>query len=277
MSLPVFADFDKTTQDIFSENYKFKKTLKMKSSCKHGLNTTVEVEHKCDSTSQSMNGSVSFKFKKDRFSLDKLKMAANGTISAETSLTGLAPGLTLSFEGDSKENGTLGVEYNHDMVTLDASVDAVNFQTASVSALFGVQDVQVGGEVECNLPKGETSFGLSNYAFGLCYSRPNFFVGLRSANLKDHSLAGHYNVNNDTTVGLLGECSGNGSDYSVTLGTSHKYDCDCTIFGKVNSDAILSLAVNRHLCCKNIQGNLSGEVNLKDPSQRKWGLGLTFA
>jgi hypothetical protein len=277
MSLPVFDDFDKTTQDLFSDNFKFKNTIKMKHKSSHDVNTTVEIQCHNNEGARSLTGNVSFKLKYDRFSLDKLKFSESGVLSAETSLTGLAPGLTLSFDGDSAENGTVGVEYNHDMATVEASLDAVNMQTASASALFGFQDIMVGGEVECNLPKGESSFGLGSYSFGLGYSRPEFFVGLRSANLQDHSLAGHYHVNNDTTVGLLGNCENNGSNYNVTVGASHKYDCDCTIFGKVDSNAILSLAVNRHLWSKNVQGNLATEVNLREPKKHKWGLGLTFA
>jgi len=65
-----------------------------------------------------LNGSVSFKWKYDNFSLDKLKYNSVGLLTTETSLTGLADGLKVTFEGDTDTNGTLGFEYNHDQFTL---------------------------------------------------------------------------------------------------------------------------------------------------------------
>lgn len=278
MSLPVFDDFDKDPRDLLDDDYKFKQTLKTKHSCTCGVTTTSEVERVTKDDSTSLNGSVSFKGKYENFSLDKLKYASNGLLSTETSLTGLSPGLKLTFEGDTDVKGTAGLEYNHEQFTFDTHFDAVGLTTCDSSLLFSFDNIMVGGQVNCNLPVGGASFGLGDYTLGVGYNNPSYFVGYRTTNLKDHSLTGQYVVDNKTTVGLQGDCNTDTKQHTVTVGGKHTLCPNTDLFVKANSIGVLSTAVNKKLCCEGVSTNVSLEANVKDlKNSFKYGVGFTLS
>merc|ERR1719390_78888 len=100
MSFPTFKDFNKNVTDIFNDDFDYKYGLKVKTNAPRGVGVTVSTDYSPKGGKTSLLGKISAKWAHESgFAIDKVEMKSDGSLSTETSLSGVAPGLKFEFKG----------------------------------------------------------------------------------------------------------------------------------------------------------------------------------
>ena len=110
------------------------------------------------------------------FTLEKLEIASNGSVTTETSLVGTAPGLKLEFKGNDSNKGDLSLKYSNSLVSITSVVDVLNLAKASASVSSGQGPFLAGVATDVNLSKS----AIGPIAATLGYKVPNLNIFLKS-------------------------------------------------------------------------------------------------
>ncbi|CAM9516937.1 unnamed protein product [Chrysoparadoxa australica] len=272
MTPPFFNNLTKSVNNILSDDYSLKRTLKVKhTTAPHKVGFTVEDEYKKGAISGKWT--VKWAHPASGFSLDKVTMKADGTYAVESSITGLAPGLKLTSATDNDLKGVLGAEYTGANYASKASVDLA-FSTVSASATFDVQGVNAGGSISYKLP-GEKPPSVKDYNVGVSYGAKKWFGALSTADqMKTYKLSASYTPTKDVTGALVASATPEKNSQVVTAGVLFSCNPKTTMRAKVDSAGEIHGVVSQK-CTSTMTVALTGAVNVKsmDP---KFGIACTL-
>lgn len=285
MSFSIFEEFDKSTTDIFSDDFDSKYSLKIKSAGPCGLTLTTNTtawapakkgkDGKPAEKPPALTTKVSAKWAhKSGFTLDKLELDSAGALTTETSLTSAAPGLKLEFKGNDTNKGDLSFTYNHSLATVTGKIDALNLQSAGASINAGTGPLTAGASADLTLDR--LAVKSSTFGLGVGYTlNKTLFAGLRvNNNLTEYKGLVQYAAAPNLT--LAGTVSTGGKDGTLgVVGTVYKCNPDTTIKVKASSNAVINASVKQAFPNKlNIIG--TAEVPAKDLSSYKVGVNITL-
>lgn len=226
-SIPIFKDFDKSTKDIFDEDFDSKYSLKIKAPAPHGVvittNTTFD-----KGLSSKISGK--YTYKSSGFTLEKLEYNSKGNFTVETSLSGVAPGLKLEFKGNDDSKGDLSATYKSSAfpVTLTGEVDAISLKKASASVCGGHGAFSAGASVDLNIEKPSCE----KFNFGFGYAANKLFAGIRvNNNISDYSALFSYGVADKLSLAGSAEFKGASPTFSV----AGVYNCNPNTLVKIKA------------------------------------------
>jgi hypothetical protein len=272
MSIALYKDLDKSTRDVFSEDYDTKYSLKVKSEAPAGVALTTTTDCNCGAP---MTSKVSVKWAHPSgFTVDKLEMTACDKVKLETSLTGLAPGLKLEFKGAAAGTGNLGLVYKHQMATVATDLDIAGFSAANASVLGGSNGIFAGASA--NFALGG-KFDVKDFSAAVGY-KPNagIYAGV-VANKKftEFNTAVHYKVNPALTVAALVDVCPKASTHKFNIGAAYACNPNTTVKVKVNNNGVINASVKQQLPMKfTVVG--AAEVDTKNISAVNVGVTATL-
>ena len=204
------------------------------------------------------------------FTLEKLEFdpSAKGSLTTETSLTGLAKGLKLEFKGNDADKGDLSFTYKLPAATVTGGMDFMNFKTFDVAAATTFGDITAGAK--CDFKKGKDGFATSASA-SASYAMGNLFAGLDvTSNFSKYAVLSSFNVDKNITAALRADLGGKAPVFQV--GGVYKCNPDTVIKGKVNvTSKALDLSVKQALDKKM---NVTASAQLSDFSFKSMVYGL---
>lgn len=274
MSIPVFADLDKSVKDIINDDYDCKNVLKIKTSGPFGLNFTTSTEHSADKTGKvNLGGKVSFKFASPGgFSVDKFEIKPNGAIVVETSLADVAPGLKFEFKGDDQYKGDLSAIYKTPIVTATAEVDVVNFSKIKSSIVTKTGPISLGANAALDNP-GKAKLELGVLDLAASWSLPNnVFASVKTSKwLAEYNFALGYSAAKNVTIASLFTVSPAKGLTTLTLGGLYKCNPNTALKFKLNNGGIVAASVKQTLD-KSASAVLAAEVDVAKVSDFKFGI-----
>jgi len=273
MSLPLYKDFDKSTRDIFDDDFDTKYSLKVKSEAPSGVTLTTTADCNCEEG--TMTSKLSMKWAHSSgFSLDKLELAGCNKLKMETSLVGLAPGLKLEFKGASAATGNLGVIYKHALATVATDLDIAGFSAANASVLGGSNGILAGASA--NFALGN-KFDVKDFGAALAYTRPcGLFAGISSAKkFSEFNASLQYKVNPSITVAALVGFVPKTQAHNFNVAATYSCNANTDIKVKVNNSGVISASVKQQLPKKfTVVG--AAQVDTKDVSKVNFGVTATL-
>jgi len=272
---PLFADISKGPKDLLADDFGTKMTVKAKVPAGPAV-LTLETERK----SSSLSSKVSVKLASSTilpkgFSLDKFQMKPDGGNALETSLTGAAPGLKLTFKGNDGGAGDLGVEYKKGTLAASAVLDVVDLSKVSTSACFGVgASSNIGGCASYSMSGKECA--LSSYSLGGSYSSGALSVSAATgAKISDVNLYTLYKVKPALTVATSTSHSADKPFGKFEVGCSYGGFAKVGVAkAKVNCDGLVSGAIVKKV--DNYTVTAGATVSSADLSTFKWGVGVSL-
>lgn len=276
MSFPVFKDFDKCANDIITEDYDSKFSLKIKSAGPSGTTITTNTQYVDKDNKQALKPKVSLKWPHESgFTLEKLEFSPDCKMTVETSLTGAVPNLKVEFKGNDGEKADLSLKYTAPCATFTGDFDINNLAKAETSVSAG-HGAFTGGACAkfANIKDDSGSKLKATLGVGVGYTVPNTcFTALRAKdNFSAYGLLVSY-------TGMKGAAFVGSVDYSpkatmATAAASYKYDATTTIKGKVSCDGVLAASVKKNFDKKfSVVGSLEVPTSMKC---MKWGLNATL-
>lgn len=241
MSYPAFADFDKTVNDTFNDDFDLKNTIKVKSA--GPFNTTLTTTSNIDCKTHTLSSKLALKWAhKSGFALEKFEIDASGKHAVETSLKNAFPGLTLEFKGNDSDKGDVSFAYKHKLATFTGEFDGVNFSRAVASLNTGYAAFTAGAVAQFGLSKFNVQS--VNVDVGVGYTLPQAFVGVR-ANKKFSEFQGTFlysGLKNVTVAGKVDYAAG-----KPTMGLATVYSCNpkTTIKVKANCSGTINASVKQ--------------------------------
>ncbi|KAG5180109.1 voltage dependent anion channel [Tribonema minus] len=268
---PFYKDLTKVVNDLLTDDFSLKRTVKVKHTTPHNVNFTIENEHK----GSAVAGKVQLKYahKPSGFALDKVTIAQNGAKTVECSLAGLAPGLKLTAKVDDAIKGDVGAEYVGAgfAIKTDMDVEATKMVTSATAAYEGVN---AGGIISAKLP-GDKPAALSDYNAGVAYGGTGWFTALTTTNkMATYNLSATYAPAKNVTAVVLASLTPETGAQSVVVGTKYVCNPNTTLRAKATSDGMLHAAV-QHKCTQGLIIGAATEVNAKD-MQPKFGFNCTL-
>jgi len=272
---PLFADIAKDSKDLLSDDYGSKVTLKTKIPAGPAI-LTLETERLSKGGAVSLASKVSAKvtpsFLPKGFSIDKFQMKPDGSNALETSLTGVSPGLKLTFKGTDSSTGDLGVEYVKGKIAATAVLDVIELSKVSTSACFGCSSKSVGVSATYSMAGKECA--LTSYNLGGSYATGAIAVGATTGSkLSEVNVNTLYKVNSSLSVATASSHASDKPLGKFSIGCAYKAPVGL-IKTKVDSAGLLSAA-----CVKKVDNytvTASGSVPSSDLSSFKWGLGISI-
>eukprot|EP00743_Colponemidia_sp_Colp-15_P000094 GILK01000109.1.p1 GENE.GILK01000109.1~~GILK01000109.1.p1 ORF type:complete len:288 (-),score=48.99 GILK01000109.1:270-1133(-) len=242
VELPLYKDLNKSLTDVLTEDYAFDKqfTLKVKTKTSNGLEYVAggNITH-----SKAVVGNLQTKYKHglSGLSLD-VKGATDGKQTLEVKLADKVPGTTFivgatQAPGKAAFEGSVGVEYKHDLARVKATVDLANGPTISTSLVSGRSGVLVGADASYNTEKGQ----LTNYNGALGYNFGDNVFLLQTKTVGD-KMAGQLSasyfhlVNKGLRVGGDFGYTLHNNAKIFTLGTQYTLDPTSAVKAKVDSE-----------------------------------------
>jgi len=282
-----YKDVAKSANDLLNSDYKFVKSLKLKSKSSNGFDFTCESK-----LGAAVSSSLSTKFSPAaNVTVDKLQVNTDGRVVVESSLKNAVKGMTFKFaaeDGSSKgasgkeytPQGSLSVDYCADKVTVNSKLDVVNGPTLSVSALTGHGGFVFGGTMTYNtqFDADGKSGAVTNYGGAVGYKTSDFTGSLlasKKCSVFDLSL--FHAVNRDVKIGAITSYAKKSGATSLTLGGSYALDNQTELQGKLGSCGNLSLNWIQQLSPK-VQLTTSASVDVVNIASdtHKFGLGLVI-
>lgn len=274
MSLPLYADFDKSVQDLFKDDFDLKYALKVKAAAPYRVNVTQTTDFASKGGKTSLNGKVSAKWAHESgFTLDKLEIKNDGSLITESSLSKVYPGLKLEFKGDDSFKGDLGAIFKCSAATVAAEVDLVEFSSLKASAVTHVGPARAGGAIE--LKTGDKA-EIKTMDVGVSYSLEDAFVAVKTSNkFAKYNASASYKLQNKYTLGGLFSFSPEKS--AVTGAAAVTWACcpNTNLKVKADLDGVVSASVKQSLS-KTCTVVGATQLDIHDPGAFKVGVTATL-
>jgi len=273
MSLSVYKDLDKSTRDIFSDDFDTKYSLKVKSEAPAGVAVTTTTDCNCGSNAFTSKVSLKWAHETSGFVVDKLEIAGRDKVKLETSLSNLAPGLKLEFKGSCASSGVLGAIYKHQLATIATDLDIASFSAANVSVLGGANGILAGASANLALAK----FEVKDFSAALAY-KPNasIFAGV-VANKKftEFNAALQYQVKPNLTLAALVDVVPKSSSHKINFAANFNCCPNTSVKVKVNNDGFINASV-KHQLPKKLTVVGAAEFDTRNTSTINFGVTATL-
>lgn len=274
MSLPVYADLDKSVQDLFKDDFDLKYALKVKAAAPYRVNLTQTTDFTSKGGKTSLNGKVSAKWAHESgFTLDKLEIKNDGSLVSETSLSKVYPGLKLDFKGDDSFKGDFGATYKCSAASLTAQLDLVEFSSLKASAVAQVGPARTGGAIE--LRTGDKA-EIKTMDVGVSYAVDDAFFALKTSDkFAKYNASASYKLQNKYTLGGLFSFSPEKS--AMTGAGAVTWACcpNTNIKLKADLDGVVSGSVKQSLS-KTCTVVGATQLDIHDPAAFKIGVSATL-
>ena len=204
------------------------------------------------------------------FNLDKFEVKGNGSVTVETSLTGVAPGVKFEFKGDDQNKGDLGLEYKHELATANVEFDVAEFSAVNASVLAGSGPFTGGASTSVSL--GD-KMDVTKFDLAASYSlAKELFAGLHITNkFSKYALSlGYFAGANYKLAGVFNFTPEKSATH-LTVGGAYKCNPDTTVKAKANSDGVLAFSVKQMLS-SNCSVTAAAQVPSSDFSAYKLGI-----
>lgn len=279
MSAPKFKDIVKSVADIFKKDFVKDLgdpvTFEMTSEGPSGVEVTSSSNWDYTKSGSGINTTVSATWSHPSgFTLDKLEFdpTAKGSLTTETSLTGLAKGLKLEFKGNDADKGDLSFTYKLPAATINGGMDFMNFKSFDIAAGTSMGDITAG--VKCDLSKGKDGFNAST-SVAAAYSMGNLNLGLDvGGNFTKFGVLGAFKVDKDLTAAVRADLGGKSP--VIQVGGVYKCNSATTMKGKINvSSKALDFTVKQSLD-KNMKVTASASMADFSPKSMVFGVKATL-
>jgi len=264
---------------MLSDDYGSKKTLKIKHKAL-GATITSTTEQKKGSLLSKVGAKVALKhFAPLKVSIDKLEFKPDSSVLVETSLDGVASGLTLKLKvakGGSLE-GTVGADYSTD----------------NISASFKTDALQLGSQMDCDVvtAMGELAMGACikvpaeadvDYTLGARFLNESFFAAATAATQGSdafkYALYGTVAATPELKLGAKAVINGAVAS-DATVGAAYKLSKDTTVKAKLShakGDSVAAVAV-KHTLEKGTVLTTSADLPFANMGGYKLGFGLEMS
>mmetsp|Transcript_18954 Transcript_18954/g.18283 ORF Transcript_18954/g.18283 Transcript_18954/m.18283 type:complete len:279 (-) Transcript_18954:196-1032(-) len=277
MSFPVFKDLEKSVADIFGDDFDCKYTLKIKTQAPKDTVLTTNITYD-PSKDTKLSSKLSAKYAHPTgFTLEKLEMANDGSVTTETSLVNTAPGLKYEFKGNDSESnskGDLSFIYKHKAATLTGEVDAMSFSSVNGSVAAGYGAFLAGANAAIKIK--DSSISSSTFSVGASYEVPKslFASVLASKNLSEFSGMARYTVNPLMTMATNVKYSTKVAAPTGGLAAIYKCNDTTTMKLKASSEGVANLSVKQIMDKKfTVVGSVALPSSLKSV---KFGVNATL-
>lgn len=279
MSAPKFKDIVKSVADIFKKD--FVKDLgdpvsfEMTSEGPSGVEVTSSSTWDYTKSGSGINTTVSATWSHPSgFTLEKLEFdpSAKGSLTTETSLSGLAKGLKLEFKGNDADKGDLSFTYKLPNATVNGGMDFMNFKSFDIAAGTSMGDITAGAK--CDVSKGKDGFSTST-AVAAAYSVGALTLGLDvGSNFSKYGVMGSFAVDKTITGAVRADLGGKSP--VIQVGGIYKCNKATVMKGKINaSSKAIDLSV-KHSMDKNMKVTASCAMADFSPKSLTFGVKATL-
>jgi len=274
MSLSVYKDLDKSTRDIFSDDFDTKFTLKVKSEAPAGVAVTTTTDCNCGSSPFTSKVSLKWAHETSGFVVDKLEIAGRDKVKLETSLSNLAPGLKLEFKGSCASSGNLGAIYKHQLATIATDLDIAGFSSANVSVLGGSNGILAGASANLALAG---KFEVKDFSTAIAYKpSANIFAGIvANKKFSEFNAALQYQVKPNLTVAALVDVVPKSSSHKINFAANFNCCPNTSVKVKVNNDGLINASV-KHQLPKKLTVVGAAEFDTRNTSTFNFGVTATL-
>lgn len=270
---PLFKRFGKGLNDLFKEQFEYKKYLKTKSATSTGVSieTTGEAQKSGDFT-----GALKSSYKHSDIGTFDAELSTSGSTTFKVKADKLTKGLTVLTSVDEKPNGKLEIDFAQEYYSTSLGAEVSKNTTAVDGAgVLGFDGLSVGGSVKYDV----TAQALSDYNAGVEYTQKDFTVTVKTLQQADRVQASYlHKVSGDLTLGGLFSYDILSGKRVLTTGGEYKFDENHTSKLKADSDGIVSTVLESRIRKAGAKVLLSSEFNLRNSTTlpEKFGVGIIF-
>jgi len=269
---PLFKKFGQSVKDLLTEQFEYKKTVKVKTSAANGI----ALESSAEAVKGDYAGNVKGTYKQADIGTFEVELNTSGSAKANVKADKLTKGLTVKASVEEKPAGKLEADWAQEFYSLSFGVDTSKDATAVDSAaVIGFDGLSVGGAVKYDIVGQQ----LQDYNSGVEYSQSDFVATVKTTNQADKIQASYlHKVSGDLSLGGLFGYDIVSGKRVFTFGGQYKVDPDLTTKVKADTDGVLSTVLEHRLRKSYAKVLLSSEFNLRNrtAAPEKFGLGLIF-
>lgn len=272
MSFPEYSDFGKEAKEAHNDDFDTESSLKVNSQGPYGLDFST-----ITSCSPGCKGPFPSTFSlswahSSGFAIDNMVVAGCDNVSVEASLTNLAPGLTMKFNGEKAGAGSLGAVYNHPLATVATSVDIAGFSSLSASVLGGSKGLLAGASANFGLKGG---FEVSNYSAAVGWApTPGTFAGVEVNNkLADISATVQHAVRPNLSLTAAVEHGLKAACTKASIGGTFNCCKNTSVKMKVDTEGMINAAVKREFPKKKL--TVTGAAAVDSKNLQAYNVGVT--
>ncbi|CAM9838439.1 unnamed protein product [Heterosigma akashiwo] len=279
-----FKDLGKTASDLLENDFKFQKTFSFATKTDNGI--VIKTKGNL-AENQIRAGLLAQRKYPNGISIENVEIKTNGRVAVGGSAK-LSDSLTLKLDVEDgkhtpgnplESHGIVGIDFCSPRAVISSQFDAINGPIAKVSGLMRAGRFLIGLQCDYDTQldlKGKPHFSDYNLGFGFASSTwQSALITKKKMSTLDLSFS--QNINQNLTVACKAETEIEKVAPQIVLGSSYKIDDFSTLKTKIDSNAVVSVAlvqqINRHttLIC-------AGAVDTKDWSaeSHKLGAGISF-
>lgn len=288
---PFFSKFGKNYSDLSGKKYDYTNTVKNFAKTSSAPLLTLETIVQVNET--AIQGGQCITHNMPDVGECQLDICSTGPFKTQFKATKLVDGATFTATGGYKQPkagctktgfyATASSEYAQDFFAGELALtvsDKISPNSPGVdvnaSGVIGFQGLSVGGGIAVDAAGSK----LQDYNLGVQYQNKEFTGTLRTADCADTINASWYHVvNNNQDLGVEFSTNPFKGTKLLTVATQYQVDVDTTVKAKLNSNGILSAAVENRLQNPRLKYNVAAEFNASGasiPKASKFGIGLEF-
>eukprot|EP00353_Schmidingerella_taraikaensis_P012496 CAMPEP_0185578258 /NCGR_PEP_ID=MMETSP0434-20130131/12426_1 /TAXON_ID=626734 ORGANISM="Favella taraikaensis, Strain Fe Narragansett Bay" /NCGR_SAMPLE_ID=MMETSP0434 /ASSEMBLY_ACC=CAM_ASM_000379 /LENGTH=301 /DNA_ID=CAMNT_0028196017 /DNA_START=32 /DNA_END=937 /DNA_ORIENTATION=+ len=269
MSVGKYSSYMKSLKDLLNKPYSYDNKVELKTQASNGAKFTSDASIKDKDGSAA--GNLKVEYKQGNFSVDKLAISTDKTITGEFKLAGAAPNTDFTFKctDGSRSSGAdisagIGAVYKDDAFTVTADADVINGPNFDFTGVFAYQGFLVGGatKVSTNFLSAADAaskdskdaaaapVAVSDYNVLLGYKTSDFTVAAQTTKALSHvDVTLLHTASKDLEAGTIAsfDVKGGSTPFGITLGGKYKLDSDSSIAGAVDSTGKISLNYSQKL------------------------------
>jgi len=266
---PLFKKFGKTVQDLFKEQYDFKRQFKLKSSTATGatLESTIESFAK----GGDFAGSLKSTWKQAEIGTFETELHTSGATKYSVKADQLGKGLTVKLSGDEKPSGKIETDYAQNLFSSSITLDAAsNATSVDFGGVVGFDGLAVGGHVKADI----TGQKVSDFNAGAEYTGKDFTVTVKTSDQTSKLGTSYFHkLNSDLSVGALFTYDVEKGTRTLTIGDEYRLGGKNLAKGKIDTNGQLSVALVHQLAA--VKVGLALETNIHSGA-KNYGITLSY-
>jgi len=267
---PLFKKFGKSLQDLFKEQFEYKKQLKIKTITSTGV--TLESGIEALSKGGDFGGNVKTTWKQPDIGTFETELHTSGSTKYSVKAEKLSKGLVIKASGDEKPSIKFEGDYAQEYFSSSLTVDVSRVATAAdLAGVVGFDGLSVGGHVKYDV----TGQKVSDFNAGAEYAQSDLTATIKTANQASQIGTSYlHKVNADMSVGGLFSYDLEKDTKVLTVGGSYNLGDKNILKAKVDTNGILATVLEHRLRNPLTKLVFSTEFNTKSASSVPQNVGL---